>query len=47
MKKNYYEAPATEILEVKIEKGFAASTGGNIGDGSMTETEGGWADNLN
>lgn len=31
MKKNYlnpYEAPALEIIEVKIEQGFAASTPG-------------------
>ena len=32
MKKNYlnpYEAPALEIIEVKIEQGFAASTEDN------------------
>lgn len=36
MKKNYlspYEAPALEIIEVKIEQGFAASPlGGGVGE---------------
>lgn len=31
MKKNY-EVPEIEVIDVKIEKGFAASDGGNVED---------------
>ena len=27
---NQYEAPMVEIIEVEVEKGFAASTGGQL-----------------
>lgn len=38
MKKNMYETPAMEVLEVNVEAGFAAS-----GTEQMEETEGQWA----
>lgn len=36
MKKTNYQTPCVEIVEVKIEKGFATSAGDN--NGAVTET---------
>ncbi len=33
----FYEAPEVEVLEVKVERGYAGSTGGSFEDGKFEE----------
>lgn len=43
MDKKIYVAPAIEIIEVEIEKGFAASGGGgDFGVPNGSDLDGGW-----
>jgi len=41
-KQELYQAPNMEIIEVKVEKGFAASTVGNGGSGTGDWGSGTW-----
>jgi len=41
-RKELYHAPSVEIIEVKVEKGFAASTVGNGGSGTGDWGSGTW-----
>jgi hypothetical protein len=41
-KQELYQAPDMEIIEVKVEKGFAASTVGNGGSGTGDWGSGTW-----
>ena len=37
-----YETPQVEVIEVEVEKGFAASPGNGDGTGSGDDYTGGW-----
>ena len=37
-----YTAPVVEVIEVEVEKGFAASPGNGDGTGSGDDYTGGW-----
>lgn len=45
MKKKKYEMPLVEVLEAKVELGFAGSGGGNGGGNNATEPIGNGGDN--
>lgn len=45
MKKKKYEMPLVEVLEAKVEHGFAGSGGGNGGGNNATEPIGNGGDN--